>query len=66
MNCNKEDCKYRSKNRGTFTSCDYILIEGHMRGCPIGENCDKYSPGTKKQQNWQSTLNLVIPYINRT
>ena len=45
--CNKEDCKYRSTNRGYFVSCDYILFEGHRRGCGVGDACDKYDPGPR-------------------
>ena len=25
--------------------CDYILMEGHSRGCPSGDGCTKYRPG---------------------
>ena len=63
--CNKVDCKYRSINRGSFVSCDYILIEKHVGGCPIGDECNKYFPGPKEVKNWQDTLPLVIPHINK-
>lgn len=61
--CSKVDCKYRSTNRGSFVSCDYILIEKHARGCPAGDVCDKYSPGPKVIKNWQETLPLIVPHI---
>lgn len=61
--CSKVDCKYRSTNRGSFVSCDYILIEKCVRGCPAGDKCDKYSPGPKVIKNWQETLPLIVPHI---
>ena len=44
-----ERCKsciyYRTNSTGhtCVPSCDYILIEGHSRGCPAGDECDKYT-----------------------
>lgn len=42
--CQKEDCQYRASQN--LKTCDYILITGHMRGCPV-QNCDKYKPGKR-------------------
>lgn len=28
-------------------NCNYILIEGHMRGCPV-ENCKRFRPGRNR------------------
>lgn len=28
--------------------CDYILITGHRRGCPAGDDCDKYRKGRRR------------------
>lgn len=41
--CKRKECKYRMKTSGMYT-CDYMLITGHRRGCPV-ENCNKYDPG---------------------
>ena len=40
--CKKKDCRYMAKQN--LKTCDYILITGKRRGCPV-ENCDKYLPG---------------------
>lgn len=37
-------CKYRA-DRGEW-KCNYILIEGHSRGCSV-ENCTKYKKGKR-------------------
>ena len=29
--------------------CNYILVEGHPRGCPPGKECDKYKKGKRKK-----------------
>ena len=41
------DCMYRS-DRGT-PSCDYLIIEGEPRGCPV-EGCTKYKKGKAQKQ----------------
>lgn len=40
---------YRTNSTGHsgLPTCDYILIEGHRRGCPAGDECDKYAPSVK-------------------
>lgn len=38
--CKRKDCIYRGKTSGLYT-CDYILVTGKSRGCPV-EDCDKY------------------------
>lgn len=38
--CKHKNCRYRGRGSG-FDTCDYILIEGHSRGCDIS-TCDKY------------------------
>lgn len=35
-----DTCKYRSTDG---VSCDYLIKEGHMRGCDPA-HCDKYEP----------------------
>lgn len=39
-------CFYFCNNDRHFIcpTCDYMLITGHMRGCPAGDECDKYFP----------------------
>lgn len=39
-------CIYRSR---MHNSCDYILIEGHPRGCPPGEGCTRRETGKRKK-----------------
>ena len=49
MSNNKEKCKtcrYRA-DRGEF-GCNYILIEGHSRGCSVA-NCTRYEKGKRLQ-----------------
>lgn len=38
--CSRKDCIYHPPQYRNGT-CDYIVIEGKSRRCPI-ENCDKY------------------------
>lgn len=45
-------CVYRSNQSNgdeplTRVGCDYILITGHMRGCPPAPNCEKYRKGKR-------------------
>lgn len=42
--CKREGCKYRADN--TLHSCDYMLITGHRRGCPV-EGCIRYEEGKR-------------------
>lgn len=54
MNKNRhlcKKCKYRGREMGGYrTTCDYIVIVGHSRGCKV-ENCNKYEPGKKIKTN---------------
>ena len=43
-------CKYRAA-RQELNGCDYILIAGHSRGCPVKE-CDKYEEGKRVEPSW--------------
>ena len=56
--CNKEDCIYRSINHGQFISCDYLLNTNQLRGCEIGDKCDKYTPG-EKHHDWMKSLKYI-------
>ena len=40
---------YRTNSTGHtgMPTCDFILIEGHSRGCPAGDECDKYTRSVK-------------------
>ena len=39
-----KDCIYFSMNRHySNKSCDYIIKTGKRRGCPAGDECDKYT-----------------------
>lgn len=37
-----EKCKYKGEVMFWEPCCDYILIAGKSRGCPAGDECDKY------------------------
>ena len=37
-----EKCKYKGEVLFREPCCDYILIVGKSRGCPAGDECDKY------------------------
>lgn len=49
-------CRYRAAVQ-EFGNCDYILITGHMRGCP-SNNCDKYENG--ERIGLKGHLNMVL------
>lgn len=40
-------CIYRGLVNGNTLICDYLSITGHMRGCDIGPDCDKYTRRTR-------------------
>lgn len=56
--CKKEDCVYRSVNHGLFITCDYMYWTGVSRGCPIDDNCKRYTPG-ERQRNWMSSFSFI-------
>ena len=37
-----EKCKYKGEVLFGEPCCDYILITGKSRGCPAGDECDKF------------------------
>lgn len=37
-----EKCKYKGEVLFGELCCDYILITGKKRGCPAGDECDKF------------------------
>ena len=37
-----EKCKYKGEVLFGESCCDYILIAGKSRGCPAGDECDKF------------------------
>lgn len=47
--CKRTDCMYMA-NQNHLHTCDYILMTGHMRGCPV-EDCTKYAPGKVRRNN---------------
>ncbi len=48
-------CIYRSRE-GTPRNCDYILVTGKRRGCPV-EKCEKYKKGRRKHWKDEDTGN---------
>lgn len=61
--CKHKDCAYRGHvspmNTSTDETCDYVLLEGHPRGCPISQ-CDKYRKGKRKMTR---KLNQGIKWV---
>lgn len=41
-------CIYQSREK-QVNGCDYILMEGHSRGCDV-EDCDRYIKGKRKEK----------------
>ena len=37
-----ENCKYKGEVLFGELCCDYILITSEKRGCPAGDECDKF------------------------
>lgn len=42
-----QGCVYHA---GGMNTCDYILIEGHPRGCPVGKNCTRRIAGRRRRE----------------
>ena len=53
-NCTRKDCVYHPpKGNGLLReTCDYILMEGHKRGCPI-VGCTRFATGKRKRDTFQ-------------
>lgn len=45
--CQHKDCVYRCRLTYDCDFCNYAVMEGRLRGCPISQ-CDKYN-NTKKR-----------------
>lgn len=58
--CIHTDCIYRATRPLRTGSCDYILIEGHSRGCKISE-CDKYV--SNKDKHLKIKMNRMYDLI---
>lgn len=43
--CRRKACKYHTPT-GYDYSCNYILVTGHRRGCPV-DGCTKYARGKR-------------------
>ena len=50
-------CMYKSSTFGKTDGCIYILATGHRRGCPAGDECDKYEKG-EEVKRWKA-IDLV-------
>lgn len=53
--CCPKNCYYR----GIGDTCDYILIQGLPRPCPIGKKCTVYAP--KKGPRFRDTMMTIRP-----
>lgn len=45
-----KSCRGCAYHAGGMNTCDYILIEGHPRGCPIGKGCTKRIAGRRRRE----------------
>ena len=43
------ECYYATHDSG-MAICEYILVEGHRRGCYKGKVCSKWKPRSGKRQ----------------
>lgn len=41
-------CYYRGARSGNDMMCDFYLLEGQRRGCPIGNGCKRYREGRRR------------------
>lgn len=50
MRCKK--CKYHTylSSGSNFLACGYILDKLQRRGCPAGDECDKYEEGRPRER----------------
>lgn len=45
---------------GRYVVCDYILIEKHSRGCPVGADCTQFRP----RRTTKKTNDSLFPQSN--
>lgn len=50
-----KSCRYGA-TAGAVLICDYIGINGHTRGCPVGEDCIRYVKGQKARSKAQKAV----------
>ena len=43
------ECYYATHDNG-MAICEYILIEGHRRGCYDGRECSQWKPRTRERR----------------
>lgn len=56
--CQHEDCVYRGTiEAGKTPVCNYALVEGRVRGCPISE-CSKYKSGKKIKPRLREDISI--------
>ena len=52
-------CSYSACNGTLGVHCEYILIEGKVRGCEPGKACDKFTTEKVKRNEEQWASNLM-------
>ena len=62
MLCTKrcKRCEYSGIVMYTTTSCDYMYITGKPRGCPAGDDCDKFEERKQNGDMKCSTENIYL------
>lgn len=51
-------CTYGGIVMYTTTSCDYMYLTGEPRGCPAGDDCDKFKERKQNGDMECSTENI--------
>lgn len=57
-------CRFRSRTSNVNT-CDYIVIAGHRRGCPAGDECTRYEKGNPPTERVEPPMAMKRQRTNR-
>ena len=52
-------CFYSFNHSAHLPTCDYILITGHRRPCPAGDNCTEFTTKRKKKPNNNGLVRMM-------
>ena len=63
-NKNCKTCQYRAADQAS-NGCDYYLITGELRGCPV-KDCDKYIKGEKIKLKGEMKAEVVPGWLRGT
>ena len=57
-------CRFRSRTSNVNT-CDYIVLTGHRRGCPAGDECTRYEEGNPPAERVEPPMPMKRQRTNR-